>query len=32
MSIEPMHIGGAVLVGIGAIVIMDLWNLFLHRL
>ena len=26
-----MHIGGAVLVGIGAIVIMDLWNLFLHQ-
>ncbi len=31
MNVEPMHIGGAVLVGIGAIVIMDLWNLFLHQ-
>lgn len=31
MNIEPGHIGGAVVVGIGAVVIMDLWNLFLQR-
>lgn len=31
MGIEPSHIGGAVFVGIGAAVIMDLWNLFLNR-
>jgi hypothetical protein len=30
MNIEPIHIGGAVLVGIGSIVIMDIWNLFLQ--
>jgi hypothetical protein len=31
MHIEPLHIGGAVLVGIGAILIMDIWNLFLQH-
>jgi hypothetical protein len=28
MTIDALHIAGAVLVGIGAIVIMDVWNLF----
>jgi len=31
MGIEMNYIGGAVVVGIGAVVIMDLWNLFLQR-
>lgn len=31
MNFEPGHIGGAVVVGIGAVLIMDLWNLFLQR-
>ena len=31
MHIEPGYIGGAVVVGIGAVVVMDLWNLFLQR-
>jgi hypothetical protein len=31
MAIEPIHIAGAVFVGIGAALIMDLWNLFLRR-
>jgi hypothetical protein len=31
LGIEPIHIGGAVLVGIGATVIMDIWNLFLRH-
>ena len=31
MGIEPLHIAGAVFVGIGAALIMDLWNLFLKR-
>jgi hypothetical protein len=31
MPLDPLHIGGAALVGIGAIVIMDLWNLFLQQ-
>ena len=31
MYIDPLHITGAVLVGIGAIVIMDIWNLFLQH-
>lgn len=30
-GIETSYIGGAVAVGIGAVVIMDLWNLFLQR-
>lgn len=31
MNIEISYIGGAVVVGIGAVLIMDLWNLFLRR-
>ena len=31
MNIETIHIVGAVVVGIGAVVIMDIWNLFLRR-
>jgi DUF2938 family protein len=31
MNIEPIHVGGAILVGIGSIMIMDIWNLFLQR-
>ena len=31
MSIEPIHIAGAVFVGIGAALLMDLWNLFLRH-
>src|SRR5262249_2504224 len=31
MNIEPIHLGGAVLVGIGAILLMDIWNLFLQQ-
>ncbi|CAI4030318.1 hypothetical protein DNFV4_00746 [Nitrospira tepida] len=31
MSIEQSYIGGAVFVGMGAALIMDLWNLFLKR-
>lgn len=31
MNFDPGYIGGAVMVGIGAVVIMDLWNLFLQR-
>jgi DUF2938 family protein len=31
MGIETIHIYGAVVVGIGATVIMDIWNLFLRR-
>lgn len=31
MSIEQSDIGGAVFVGMGAALIMDLWNLFLQR-
>jgi hypothetical protein len=31
MNIETSHIGGAVVVGIGAVLIMDLWSLFLLR-
>jgi hypothetical protein len=31
MSIGNIYIGGAVLVGIGAVLIMDIWTLFLHR-
>ena len=31
MHIDPLHIGAAVLVGIGAIAVMDLWNLLLQR-
>lgn len=31
MHIETIHIVGAVVVGIGAVVIMDVWNLFLQR-
>ena len=31
MHIDPLHIGGAVLVGIGAILVMDLWNLVLQH-
>jgi Protein of unknown function (DUF2938) len=32
MPIDPLHIGGAVLVGIGAIVIMDIWNIVLQHM
>ena len=31
MNIDMNHIGGAVVVGIGAVLIMDLWNVFLQR-
>jgi hypothetical protein len=31
MGIEHIYIGGAVFVGIGATLIMDIWNLFLRR-
>jgi hypothetical protein len=31
MSIEPQYILGAVAIGIGATLVMDLWNLFLRR-
>ena len=31
MSIKAGYIGGAVVVGIGAVLIMDFWNLFLQR-
>jgi hypothetical protein len=31
MSIEPSHILGAIAIGIGATLVMDLWNLFLKR-
>jgi hypothetical protein len=31
MHIDALHIGGAVMVGLGAIVIMDIWNLFLQH-
>jgi hypothetical protein len=31
MGIEQIYIGGAVFVGIGAALIMDIWNLFLQR-
>jgi len=31
MGIENSYIGGAVVVGLGAVLIMDLWNLFLQR-
>lgn len=31
MNFEPGYIGGAMIVGTGAVVIMDLWNLFLQR-
>jgi len=31
MWIDSFHIGGAVFVGIGAALIMDIWNLFLQR-
>ena len=31
MSIEPNHILGAIAIGIGATLLMDLWNLFLKR-
>jgi Protein of unknown function (DUF2938) len=31
MHLEPLYIGGALFVGIGAALIMDLWNLFLQR-
>ena len=31
MNVEPGQIGGALLVGIGATLLMDLWNVFLHR-
>ena len=31
MGIEPLQLAGAVFVGIGAALIMDLWNLFLLR-
>ena len=31
MNIEASYIGGAVVVGMGAVLIMDLWNLFLQR-
>ncbi|MEO5957407.1 MAG: DUF2938 domain-containing protein [Nitrospiraceae bacterium] len=31
MGIENSYIGGAVVVGIGAVLIMDLWNLFLRH-
>lgn len=31
MSLEQFHITEAVVIGIGAALIMDLWNLFLHR-
>ena len=31
MSLQPGHVLGAVAVGIGATLIMDLWNLFLKR-
>ena len=31
MNVDLLHIGGAILVGIGAIVIMDVWNLFLQH-
>jgi hypothetical protein len=31
MTIDMLHMAGAVLVGIGAIVIMDVWNLFLQH-
>ena len=31
MGIENSYLGGAVVVGIGAVLIMDLWNLFLQR-
>lgn len=31
MGIENIYIGGAVVVGIGAVLIMDIWNLFLRR-
>lgn len=31
MGIDMYYLGGAVVVGIGAVLIMDLWNLFLRR-
>lgn len=31
MNIEMLNIAGAVVVGIGAVLIMDIWNLFLRR-
>ena len=31
MSIEPKYVLGAIAIGIGATLIMDLWNLFLNR-
>jgi hypothetical protein len=31
MSIEPNYIRGAIAIGIGATLVMDLWNLFLQR-
>lgn len=31
MNIEASYIGGAIVVGLGAVLIMDLWNLFLQR-
>jgi Protein of unknown function (DUF2938) len=31
MSIESIYLGGAVGVGIGAVLIMDIWNVFLQR-
>ena len=31
MQLEPFYIGGALFVGIGAALIMDVWNLFLQR-
>lgn len=31
MGIEMSYIGGAVVLGVGAVLIMDIWNLFLQR-
>jgi hypothetical protein len=31
VSIEPNHIAGAIAIGLGATLLMDLWNLFLQR-
>jgi hypothetical protein len=31
MGVETMYVAGAVLVGIGAVLIMDIWNVFLQR-
>lgn len=31
MLVEPIHLLGAVAIGIGATLLMELWNLFLKR-